>query len=638
MTSPSEIDGARAVAATLEEDGVAVAAASEELIDRVLHCVVELEEFPQPQRERIRQLVSGLRASPVEAGKAAIRIEQELAPAVPWSDLLAAAVEDRWDGLLSRRRDLTRTLRKRKTRRGQSNALPPAERVPTHDEGAAGMTRKQIRGSGLLLSGRGISSGIKFLSDLIVIRYLAASQYGAWTYALAVVTFLWGLSTLGLHRAISRFLPLHLERDEPEQFYGVLVFVMTIGVLTGGLAVLAFYAFPEELMRLAGVSSTEPIALLYIMIFMVPLETLDNQLLGVCAAFGDSRTIFVRRFILHPGFRLAVAGALVMAQADVMVLAYGWVLSSVVGIGYYAVSVARSLRKQGLLRMKLMRRLQLPIRRVLSYTTPVMAADWCSVFMMTAGPLMLGYFSEMSAVALYQVVVPLAALNTLVHQSFVMLYEPSASRLVGRGDREGLQELYWRFAVWVAVLTFPLFALSFVAAHPLTVTLFGERYAGAAPILSMLALAYFIDAMAGFNAATLRVSGRVKWLIGTNALAALCTIGLGAVLIPRYGPVGAGIGVLLGFLAFMVLKQTALYLATGVSVLAPRHRGPYLTMALAIVGLTGVRLLWPDHLGITLAAAVAASLAVYASARVSLSVSETFPELARFPFLRTVLG
>ncbi|MEX2470970.1 MAG: oligosaccharide flippase family protein, partial [Gemmatimonadota bacterium] len=353
------------------------------------------------------------------------------------------------------------------------------------------MTRRQIRGSGLLLSGRGVGQGLKFLAELMVVRYLSTEGYGSWTYALAAVTFLRGMSALGLNRALSRYLPLHLERGEFQQFYGVLVFVFGALAVAGTLVVAGFYALPEKVAALAGVSAEQPLALLFIVIFLVPVEIIDNGLTGVSAAFGDSRTIFVRRFLLHPGLRIAVAGVLVLLKADITLLAYGYLFSGVVGIAYYGWAVAVQMRARGLLDRGLLRGLRLPVRKVLSYTTPVMASDWCSIFMLTAGPLLLGYFTDMSTVALYQVVVPVAAMNTLVAQSFTMLFEPSASRLYARGDASGLNDHYWRTAVWVAVLTFPLFALSFTASIPLTVFLFGERYAAAGPILTLLAAGHF---------------------------------------------------------------------------------------------------------------------------------------------------
>ncbi len=500
------------------------------------------------------------------------------------------------------------------------------------------VTRKQIRGSGLLLSGRGVGQGLKFLAELMVVRYLSTEGYGAWTYALAAVTFLRGMSALGLNRALSRYLPLHLERGEFQQFYGVLVFVFGALVAAGTIVVAGFYALPEEVAALAGVSSEQALALLFIVIFLVPVEIIDIGLTGVSAAFGDSRTIFVRRFLLHPGLRIAVAGTLVLMKADITLLAYGYLFSGVVGIAYYGWAVAVQMRDRGLLDRGLLRGLRLPVRKVLSYTTPVMASDWCSIFMLTAGPLLLGYFTDMSTVALYQVVVPVAALNTLVAQSFTMLFEPSASRLHARGDATGLNDHYWRTAVWVAVLTFPLFALSFTASIPLTVLLFGERYAAAGPILTLLASGHFIGSMAGFNSEALRVTGSLRWLIAVNALGAATTVGLSVLLIPGMGAMGAAIGFAAGHFLYAVLKQVAVQRATGVKAFDLTYKGPYITMAVVALLLLVTRLTWPAEPWILVPAAVVGSLVVYFSARASLSVLDTFPELGRSKLMRTIFG
>ena len=721
-------------------EGVAVAASSDELIDLVLHCVLEARGFGPEHRARVQELMRDLRAHPPDAGRAAIRVQTELAPALSWSELLDDVVHERWDELLARRARVVRRLRKRwpdavmgrlarllprrpppsnggrsapgtadnghrsapaprgnghrsaPTASGnghgsagapsgngdgsasaasgngdgsapasprnsyrnaraapedaRTQAPPRVAGAPTElGEGgrppkraAADVTRKQIRGSGLLLAGYGFSAGVKFAAELVVVRYLATSQYGAWTYALAAIAFLRGFAALGLNRAVSKFLPQHLEERELTQFYGVLFFVLGSVAIAGAVVVTSFYTFPEEIATLAGAGAGASLAILLVLIFRVPLEVLDNVLLGVSAAFGDSRTIFVRRFLLHPLLRLGLAVLLVALAADVVFLAWGYLIAAITGVTYYAWSVLQQMRARGLLRRSLLRGLRLPVRRVLSYTAPVMAADWCSIFMITAGPLLLGYFTDLSTVALYQVVVPVAALNTVVFQSFAMLYEPSASRLVTRKDVAGLNGHYWRSALWVAVLTFPLFALSFTAAVPLTVTLFGERYAAAAPILSVLALGRFIDSMAGFNAATLRVSGELRRLIQSNVVGALVTIVITVALIPSMGAVGAALGAVVGLATFTLMKQMALRATAGITAFDVTHAGPYLTIAVTTVLLVVVRVLWAEVLWIVLPAVALASLAVLISARVSLSVSDTFPELARWRVLRTILG
>jgi O-antigen/teichoic acid export membrane protein len=267
-----------------------------------------------------------------------------------------------------------------------------------------------------------------------------------------------------------------------------------------------------------------------------------------------------------------------------------------------------------------------------------MGADWFKSLMVTPAPLLLGYYSDMSSVALYQVVIPLVALNTQAAQSFGILFEPAASRLVARHDRSGLDHLYWRAALWVAVLSFPGFAISFAAAEPLTVLLYGDRYALAAPILSLLAIGTFIDASAGFNDATLRVAGKVRWLMGVNAVGASLNVVLNLLLIPRMGALGAGIATGTALFVYSLMKQICLWRATGVHGLHPAYARPYGVLALATGGLVILRIGWGDQLWILIPGVALAVLAVVWVARATLSISDTFPELARWPLLKRIFG
>jgi O-antigen/teichoic acid export membrane protein len=360
---------------------------------------------------------------------------------------------------------------------------------------------------------------------------------------------------------------------------------------------------------------------LFIIIFLLPIQALSTFFTVLCAALGDSRAIFFRRYLLHPGLRLVVALVLVSMQADVQVLAYGYLISGLIGLGYYCVAVYGQLRKRGLLEGGLRANVILPVRRVLAYTMPVMGADGFRILMITPAPLLLGYFTDMGSVALYQVVVPMVALNTQVSQSFVMLFEPSASRVLARGDKQGLESLYWRSAVWVAVLSFPGFLLTFAAAEPVTVLVFGERYAAAAPILSLLAFGTFLDAAAGFNESTLRVSGNVRSLMAVNAFGAFLNITLNILLIPRMGALGAGIATGTAIFVYAVLKL-----------------GPYLNIGLVTIGLVLLRVTWGHQLWILIPCLLAGLVLVALQARATLSISETFPELARWRFLQRLLG
>lgn len=64
-------------------------------------------------------------------------------------------------------------------------------------------SRRQIRGSSLLLVGQFLSKAINFAVQVLIVRYLTKSDYGAFGYALSIVALGESVATFGLDRAIT---------------------------------------------------------------------------------------------------------------------------------------------------------------------------------------------------------------------------------------------------------------------------------------------------------------------------------------------------------------------------------------------------------------------------------------------------
>jgi O-antigen/teichoic acid export membrane protein len=222
--------------------------------------------------------------------------------------------------------------------------------------------------------------------------------------------------------------------------------------------------------------------------------------------------------------------------------------------------------------------------------------------------------------------------------SFALLFTPAAARLFAREDKQGINALYWRTAAWIAVFTFPVFALTFSTAEPVTTGLFGDQYASSAPILALLSLGYYFNAALGFNGLTLRVYGLVKMVVGLSIAAAVLNVLVNLALIPAYGAVGAGVGTCVTLLGHNFLKQWALRRGTGISLLDRGHARVYGSIVVATVVLGVIALVadLPPVAAIVLA--LVASTLVIRVNRSELRVSDTFPELARVPLLGRMIG
>ncbi|MCI0645707.1 MAG: polysaccharide biosynthesis C-terminal domain-containing protein [Chloroflexi bacterium] len=223
-------------------------------------------------------------------------------------------------------------------------------------------------------------------------------------------------------------------------------------------------------------------------------------------------------------------------------------------------------------------------------------------------------------------------------QSFKFLYTPMAARLFARDDKAGINDLYWRTAIWIAVFSFPVFVVSFALAQPLTVLLFGSRYAQSGIILALLSLGNYFNAAVGFNSYTLRVYGKVRYIVVIDLLAALLGLGLNLWLIPAYGELGAAVGTCIALIAHNLLNHTGLLLGTGIDLFQWRYLRVYASIIVAAVGMLLVQTLFNPPLAISGALVVFVSLSIVRLNHKALNVGQMFPELRRIPVLRPFLG
>jgi O-antigen/teichoic acid export membrane protein len=341
--------------------------------------------------------------------------------------------------------------------------------------------------------------------------------------------------------------------------------------------------------------------------------------------------------VLGPGLRLLVVVLLALGGLGVTFLAVGYVAAGALGILLYVGLVPGMLRRRGILDTLRAARPSVEFREILTYTLPLLTTDLVFVFMAAFDALLLGYFYGTEEVGALRVVESAARTNAIVALSFGVLFVPVATRYFARGENQAMNDLYWQAATWTAVLSFPVFALTFSLAGPITVLLYEERYASSAIFLALLALGRYVDAAFGLNGLALRVYGRMRAVIVVSLFAAAFHLAVSLVLIPPLGALGAAIAVAATYIAYNVVKQVALRRTTPIRGFDLRYRVVFGTIAAMAAGLALLQVAVQPPLVLTIAATGLAGLVVLFVARSSLGVSETFPELLRVPGMRFLL-
>jgi O-antigen/teichoic acid export membrane protein len=297
----------------------------------------------------------------------------------------------------------------------------------------------------------------------------------------------------------------------------------------------------------------------------------------------------------------------------------------------------RLLNDRGLLRQFKFLTIQIPAGEILSFVLPGLSSTIATASIASINIMLLGHLRSMQEVAFFRAAVPAAQLNGVVMASFTLLYIPSAARLFAKADYLGINKLYWQTAAWMSVLSFPIFAVTFSLSHSLTVLLYGPRYEQSGLILALLSLGSYFNTALGFNLQTLKVLGRLRYVMVVSALGVLIDVVVSLFLISRYGAIGAGIGTAVALISYNLLLQAGLLPTPNFKALDRRYFSIYLTIALSAGGLLLIQTFAALSLYFAIPLAGCLSLLVLTVAKKQLNILETFPELLNFPFTRLIL-
>ena len=489
----------------------------------------------------------------------------------------------------------------------------------------------------MLLAGRFISLGLNFLTQVVTVRYLTKSDYGAFAYALTLASIGSSVALFSMDKSISRFLPIYDENKEDEKQRGTLV--LTLGIIVGiSIALIAlvygFRGFIEQ--RL--ISNSLSVSLLLVVIMLTPVGALDNWFQTLFAVFASARAIFIRRYILGPGLKLAAVLFVIVMSANVHVLAWGYVVGGATGILAYALMLRQIMGKHRVFQNWNWHNLRLPVREIMGFSTPLMYSDAVFILRNNVILIIIEYFHSSVGVAEFRSVVPVARLNEVVLQSFTFLYTPLAARLFARRDKEGINDLYWRTALWIIVFSFPMFIVSFSLAEPVTILLFGQRYASSSSILALLSLGYYFNAALGFNNYTLRVYGVIRYILLIDFIAATFTVISGLILIPPYGAFGAAVSAASALILYNLLNHLGLKRYTDINLFDWRYLKAYVMVTVGAFSLLIIQLVFEPSIFIGLPIAAIISLMILRLNRSQLNIADTFPELLKFGLFRKILG
>lgn len=437
-------------------------------------------------------------------------------------------------------------------------------------------------GAGFALIGRILGNGLRYLSQFLIARLLGPQAYGLYALGLAVYRLMEIAASWGLQHGAVRYTSIFFRSQDHPRLKGVLYDAVRLPLAAGSALGLLLYisapAVAETIFQKPSLT-----ALLQVFALAVPFGAALNVSVMATTGFLTTRYLVYIREVFQPLAFIVAIFILYGAGFGALSPAAAWSLAAFLGLLFCLYAVRRIY--PSLFDRTIPSSSSLPA--MLAFSTPLLAAEFLTFALLWTDILMLGYFRTAGEVGIYNVAGQTALLVVLVLGAVNTIFSPMIASLHHRGERQELAELYKTTTLWSFILSLPIFLLLWVAGKDL-LWLFGPDFPAGWQPLVILAGAQLINAATGSVGFMLIMGGRPYRFLVTELTLVSANIVLNALLIPKWGLVGAAVATGASIASVNLLRIVQIYLLDRMQ----PYDGRYLkVLAAGAISLAGALLL-----------------------------------------------
>lgn len=416
-------------------------------------------------------------------------------------------------------------------------------------------TRGVARGGLANMAGSALAGGAGVAVTWVVARSLGADQAGAFFSATAAFVLTGGLAKLGTQTGLV-YWPARLRATGRDHLLGACLRTGLLPVLALSMLLAAglWFAAPAiartTAHQAAGVIGTHTAGLRVLAVF-VPLQAMTDALLTATRGYRAMRPTVLLDRVLRSALQVvlvALAGvAALYASASLPLFAFAWAAP------YLPVTVlaAYSLRKlyraskppgSALENPATRRAERSEVRRAFwRFTGPRALASVAQLALQRVDVLLVAALGGLTPAAIYAVAGRFVVLIQFANQGISQSVQPRLAEALATGDRDTANHLYRTATGWLVLVTWPINLLVMLFA-PVYLRFFGDGYTAGTPVVVVLACAMLVATGCGMVDMVLAMAGRTSWNLVNVLIALGVTIGLDVLLVPRYGALGASVG------------------------------------------------------------------------------------------------
>ena len=404
-----------------------------------------------------------------------------------------------------------------------------------------------VRGFKATLVSRAIYMVSSALLMFLLARILNPDGYGALYWAIGVLAVVQLFADLGLGKSTARYISEYGEAGEgqiPHLLKSAIAYKLII------LAVVSYVLllFHEQIAVLLGDPGAAPFLAAGVLFIVANSFNVFAQIAfqgfnrleysaAVQAISGATRLVFAVGFVLL-GF-----GAIGALFGYIV----GYALAGAIGLAvlyrrFYGEYEPAEKYEEGL------------SRRLLEYSVPLTATRSANVIDKRIDVVLVGVFLTPAAVAFYQLGKQIVDFVLAPAESLGFTISPNFGEQKAAGQLEQARQIYETSLTHTMLLYVPAAAGLVLVAEPFVTMVFGADYAGAVPVLQILAGFVVLQAITNLTSDSLDYLGRARERAIAKGVTSVANFGLNIVLIPTMGVIGAAIATVMTHTVYVAVN------------------------------------------------------------------------------------
>lgn len=408
------------------------------------------------------------------------------------------------------------------------------------------------KGGGIVFAGALFGYGCQLLTGILLTRLLGAKQYGMYKVGVTVGEIAAGFALLGMGYAMVRFVPLFVSRRDMAGLWGTLHLGIGLVTFASLLIGVCLFALATPL-ALNIFHEPRLVPLLRLASLIVLFSALSSTLASATRGFNKMQYATGAQQIAQPLVRLIVIVPLALLGLTASKALISYIAGAIVTCTLLVYFLDRlfSLRRP-------LQTAQRDIRGLLKFSLPAYFSTLLDSFGPNMQTILLGSMNTISTVGIYAVAAQVSMASSMFNQAIGTASSPIISELHGHGDRQQMAHFYQTTTKWMFTVNTPMFLIVLLLSRPILL-IFGKEFVEGATALTILALANLVIAAVGASDGVLAMTGNTPTKLANSAVQAVFTIGLGILLIPRWGAFGAAVAALVTATVINLLRVSEVF-------------------------------------------------------------------------------